>query len=789
MKTTNRFDEKTLLDLCQGSLINVGEVLGRHEWGENEWVIRAYCPGVKSMQLVAVDDESIGYTMTDKGYDGAFECFIEKSKAFVYAFKCRDDQEHEWTYIDPYQFKPSYRSDELYLFGIGKDYEIYHKLGAHLMCIDGVWGVHFMVWAPRAQRVSVVGAFNNRDGRRHMMHFIPSHGVWALFIPGLCEGDVYQYEIKTDRGELIYKSDPYANYYEVRPLHSSRVFNDFDYKWQDQDWLETRKKKVSYKEAMSIYEVHIGSWRKKDEETYFDYRETAHQLADYVKEMGYTHVELMGIIEHPFDGSWGYQVTGYYAPTSRYGTPDDFKYMVDYLHQNGIGVILDWVPAHFPKDSFALEKFDGHALFEKDDEKQASHPHWGTLIFDYGKPQVRNFLIGSALSWLEKYHIDGLRVDAVASMLYLDYGRDNDFVPNKYGGKENLEAIAFLNELNQVAYERVPGVMMIAEESTAWPKVTYPVSEGGLGFGFKWNMGWMNDFLSYMRTPPAYREKEHGKITFSLMYAFSENFIQVLSHDEVVHEKCCMLYKMPGDMPDKFASLKAAYGFMFMHPGKKMLFMGNELAMKKEWNEKEALDWQLLNEPEHQGVWQFVKALNHVYTHEKALWDGNEGYGNFEWIDCENAKDHVLSFVRKGETAEEDLVIVVNFGEDSWDDYRVGVPHSGEYEEVLNSDDTMFNGSGKVNQGTLRAQMTPWQYRPQSIVMKVPRLGISVLRVKQILSPEVLIADACQKKQKALPKQTVKNKSSKIKEIADQAADHFHGCKKKKRKGCHLVTE
>lgn len=772
MNTAQFFDEKTLLALSQGNLIDVGEVLGKHDVKEGK-AFRAYCPGVERMQLRKTLRPEKSFEMTNKGYDGAFECILGQHEIEgIYEFVCEDGKGNSWCYVDPYQFEPVMSSDSFYLFGIGKDYELYRKLGAHLEERAGVCGVCFRVWAPRAKRVSVIGHFNNFDGRRHVMYYLPSHGVWELFIPGLCEGDDYQYEIKTQEDKLIYKSDPYANYFEVRPLHASRVFNDDKYKWQDQMWLSERKSRKHHKEAMSIYEVHIGSWRKHEDGSFLNYRETAKALAAYVKDMGFTHVELMGIIEHPFDGSWGYQVTGYFAPTSRYGSPDDFKYMIDYLHQEGIGVILDWVPAHFPKDSFALEKFDGRALFEKDDEKQANHPHWGTLIFDYGKPQVSNFLIASALCWLEKYHIDGLRVDAVASMLYLDYGRDNDYVPNKYGGKENLEAIAFLRHLNQVVYQRVAGAMMIAEESTAWPKVTYPVDDGGLGFGFKWNMGWMNDFLSYMRTPCMYREKEHGKITFSLMYAFSENFIEVLSHDEVVHEKACMLYKMPGDMPEKYANLKAAYGFMFMHPGKKMLFMGNELAMKKEWNEKEALSWELLGDSMHQGVWQFVRALNHLYVKERALWDSCEGYDNFEWIDCENASDHVISFVRKGKVPEEDLVVVINFGDRAWTEYRVGVPHSGEYEEVLNSDAICFGGEGLVNPQVITAQMRPWHYRPQSISMAIPKLGISVLKVKRILSPDDLVESDVVEKQHSEKENTEKENTEKEKNCVSRKKKH-----------------
>ena len=502
--------------------------------------------------------------------------------------------------------------------------------------------------------------------------------------------------------------------------------------------MNAREKKTLVRSPMSIYEVHIGSWRRREDGSQYTYQKVVEQLVAYVKEMGYTHIELMGIAEHPYDGSWGYQVTGYFAPTSRYGTPDDFRYFVDYCHRHNIGVILDWVPAHFPKDAFALEKFDGQALYEKDDEKQANHPHWGTLIFDYGKPQVSLFLIASALSWLERYHIDGLRVDAVASMLYLDYGRDGDYVRNKFGGNENLEAIEFIKHLNEVAYARVPGIIMIAEESTAWPKVSHSIDGGGLGFGFKWNMGWMNDFLSYMSTPEEYREKNHGKITFSLMYAFSENFIQVLSHDEVVHEKKSMLYKMPGTLEEKYANLRAAYGFLFMHPGKKMLFMGNEFAVTTEWNEETQLEWSLLEDANHKGIKEFVKKLNTIYKKEKALWDANQGYENFEWIDCENAQQKILSFIRKGSESIEDIVVIMNFSSSVWEKYRVGVPHSGIYKELINSDNRLFGGNSILNRKEIVTSMIPWHNRAQSMEVTLPPFSMCAFKVKQIISSKEL---------------------------------------------------
>ncbi len=766
MEKLRIWNQQELITLIEGNYNQPHELLGMHQLEGERQLVRVICPQAKKVTIEALSDVHKRYELEYKAL-GYFEGIIEgESKPFMYQVHCENQEGHRWSYIDPYQFKATISSEELYLFGIGKDYELHHKMGAHFMTVDGIRGVRFLVWAPHARRVSVIGAFNSWDGRRHCMRFIESHGVWELFIPDLEEGESYRYEIKTAAGELLYKSDPYANLYEVRPHNAAVIFDEHKYTWEDKKWMRARQKKELFKSPMSIYEVHIGSWRRHEDGTQYNYKEVAEALVAYVKEMGYTHIELIGILEHPYDGSWGYQVTGYFAPTSRYGTPDDFCYLVDLCHQNKIGVILDWVPAHFPKDAFALEKFDGQALYEKSDENQANHPHWGTLIFDYAKPQVSLFLISSALSWLERYHIDGLRVDAVASMLYLDYGRDGDYVRNKFGGNENLEAIELIQHLNEVAYTRFPGIIMIAEESTAWPKVSHPVEGGGLGFGFKWNMGWMNDFLSYMSTPEAYREQEHGKITFSLMYAFSENFIQVLSHDEVVHEKKCMLYKMPGPLEEQYANLKVAYGFMFMHPGKKMLFMGNELAVTKEWNEEEQLEWSLLEHPKHKGIHEWVKALNRIYTKEKALWELNLGYENFEWIECENAKQKVIAFVRKGSKCTEDLVVVVNFSSTVWENYCIGVPHSGVYKEVLNSDNVVFGGTGKKNSKDIIAKMQPWQHRPQSIEVTIPAFGICVFKVKKIVSPEELNElNTSKATKKVVKKSTSKATSEKAKAI------------------------
>lgn len=717
--------------LEQGVMAIPHNILGLHFINEEErQVVRVFCPGAVKVEIVDLKNQN-HTTLQLIGYGGLFVGELEAAKEkFLYEVRCEDERGHQWQYIDPYQFDCTFTSEDLYLFGIGKDYEIYHKLGAHFIRHQKVEGVRFAVWAPRARRVSVIGDFNNWDGRRHPMRLMANQGVWELFIPGLAEGDKYKFEVYTETGELLYKTDPYGHYYEFRPNNAAIIYDIRKHKWKDGRWMKARTKKAYYKEAVSIYEIHIGSWKRHENGDFYTYREVADELAEYVKEMGYTHVELMGIAEHPFDGSWGYQVTGYFAPTSRYGTPDDFKYLIETMHSHNIGVLLDWVPAHFPKDAFALEKFDGKALYEKTNEKEAMHPQWGTLIFDYGRPQVSLFLIASALYWLEQYHIDGLRVDAVASMLYLDYGREGDFTPNRYGGREHLEAVAFLKHLNEVAYTRIPGIMMIAEESTVWPKVSYPISEGGLGFGFKWNMGWMNDFLSYMKTPECERTREHGKITFSLMYAFSEHFIQVLSHDEVVHGKASMLYKMPGSHKEKFNHLKVTYGFMYTHPGKKMLFMGNEFAQTKEWNEEVGLSWELLQYSEHQGISNWVKALNHFYKKEKALWEIGNGYENFEWIDCDNKEQSVISFLRKNREKEEEIVVVINFKSVSHIQYRIGVSTLADYEEILNSDDVIYGGNNGLN-GIVAATHVEWHGRSYSIEVMVPPLSVMVFKAKK----------------------------------------------------------
>ena len=587
-----------------------------------------------------------------------------------------------------------------YLFGEGTHYELYKKLGAHPAEYEGEQGVYFAVWAPHAKGVRVIGEFNCWGSDGYRMNRLEPLGIYEVFVPGLKEGCMYKYLIETESGEYLYKADPFAFYAEKRPGTASRVADIDHFTWHDERWMEKRKTWNAAEEALSIYEVHPGSWKRhphdEDEDGFYNYREFAEELTEYVKEMGYTHVELMGIAEHPFDGSWGYQVTGYFAPTSRYGTPEDFQYMMDYFHKHGIGVILDWVPAHFPKDAHGLANFDGQPLFEHPDSRKGEHPDWGTKIFNYEKSEVRNFLIANALFWLNEYHVDGLRVDAVASMLYLDYGKqDGQWVANKYGGNQNLEAIWFFKHLNSLIRGRDDGAMMIAEESTAWPNVTKDVKDDGLGFTFKWNMGWMNDFLEYMKLDPYFRKDNHNKMTFAMSYACSENYILVLSHDEVVHLKCSMLNKMPGYPDDKYANLKAGYAFMFGHSGKKLLFMGNEFAQLQEWSEARELDWFLLKEDRHREMQNFVKALLHMYRKYKCLYELDDSWDGFQWINADDSYRSIFSFVRYSKSKRKNLLFVVNFTPMERPDYRVGVPKKKKYKLILDGDAEEFGGNGR----------------------------------------------------------------------------------------------
>ena len=619
-----------------------------------------------------------------------------------------------------------------YLFGQGTHYEIYKLMGAHPTKQKGKDGVYFAVWAPRAQEVAVVGDFNGWDPNENIMKCDNDMGIYQLFIPGVKSGDLYKFCITSPSGELLYKADPYANYAEKRPGNASRVYDITNFKWNDSVWMKNRQNYDVNKNAMSIYEVHPGSWRKHpqnehDEDGFYNYRELAHSLAEYIKDMGYTHVELMGIAEHPFDGSWGYQVTGYYAPTSRYGTPADFQYFVNYMHKNKIGVILDWVPAHFPKDAHGLADFDGTPTYEYADPRKGEHPDWGTKVFDYEKNEVKNFLIANALFWMEQYHIDGLRVDAVASMLYLDYGRENgQWVPNKYGENKNLEAIEFFKHLNTVVLGRNKGTVMIAEESTAWPKVTAHPEEGGLGFSLKWNMGWMHDFLEYMKLDPYFRQYNHHKMTFSLTYAYSENYVLVLSHDEVVHLKCSMINKMPGLGQDKIENLKVGYSYMLGHPGKKLLFMGQEFGQYQEWSEARELDWYLTAESSHRELRDYVKELLKMYKKYPALYATDHTEGAFEWINADDACRSIYSFIRKSPTGRNNLLFVINCTPVARDDYRVGVPKKKQYRLVLNSKDPKFGGDVPVEKTVYMAQKKECDGREFSFAYPLPAYGVAV---------------------------------------------------------------
>ena len=622
---------------------------------------------------------------------------------------------------------------DAYLFGQGTHYDIYKKLGAHLSVDGKKKGVRFAVWAPNAKRVFVIGEFNGWDETANEMERVEpeSIGVFETFVPNIGTGVLYKYLIETADGTLLYKADPYANEAELRPGTASKVADIEHFKWTDSKWMKDRAAcKDPYEKPMAIYEVHPGSWMRhpgREDEGFYTYRQLAHALADYVKEMGYTHVELMGILEYPFDGSWGYQVTGYYAPTSRYGTPEDFAYFVDYLHKKGIGIILDWVPAHFPKDAHGLADFDGTPIYEYADPRMGEHPDWGTKIFDYGKSEVKNFLIGSALLWIEHYHIDGLRVDAVASMLYLDYGKnDGEWIPNKYGENKNLEAIEFFRHINTLILGRNPGTVMIAEESTAWPQVTGKAQYGGLNFTYKWNMGWMHDFLEYMKLDPYFRKFNHNKMTFGITYCTSENFILVLSHDEVVHLKCSMINKMPGEYEDKFANLKVGYTFMLGHPGKKLLFMGQDFGQFHEWDEKVSLDWYLTKEPFHADLQNYVKGLLTLYHKYPALYRLDEEYDGFQWINANDGDRSIFSFIRRDETQKKNLLFICNFTPVDRDDYRVGVPKRGTYTLLLDQEHGYYKRGDKISH--YRSIKSECDGQPYSFAYPLPAYGTAVFR-------------------------------------------------------------
>jgi 1,4-alpha-glucan branching enzyme len=661
--------------------------------------------------------------------DGVFEGEVAgASLPLTYHFEVEYPGGESFPVEDPYRFGPTLGDLDLHLVGEGRHEELYQSLGAHVKEIDGVAGVAFAVWAPSARSVSVVGDFNGWDGRLHQMRSMGSSGVWEIFAPGAAHGDRYKYEIRTQDGTLQLRADPVAFATEMPPETAS-VVHRTTYEWGDAAWMEQRRSSSPWDRPMSVYEVHLGSWRRdpSDPERLLSYGELAEQLVDYCSDMGFTHVELMPVMGHPFPGSWGYQVTSYYAPTPRYGDPDDFRRFVDTMHQAGIGVILDWVPAHFPRDEFALARFDGTALYEHEDPRQGAHPDWGTLVFNFGRNEVKNFLLANALYWMREYHCDGLRVDAVASMLYLDYSRkEGEWVPNVHGGRENLEAVAFLKEMNEVLHAAEPGVVSVAEESTAWPGVSRPTYVGGLGFGFKWNMGWMHDTLAYFENDPVYRKYHHHSLTFSLVYAFTENFVLPLSHDEVVHGKGSLLAKMPGDRWQQLANLRSLYAFMWAHPGKQLLFQGCEFGQEQEWKYDQSLDWHLLENPGHRGVQSLIRDLNGVYSREPALWTRDFDHEAFWWLEPNDADNNVFAFARIG-TGDEMLVCVMNLAPVPREGYRLGLPRAGRWVEALNTDAEVYGGGNVGNLGGVETQDVHWHNQPQSAEFTLPPLGVLYL--------------------------------------------------------------
>jgi len=712
------------------------QILGPHEIevnGSKNWVVRAFVPDSTEVYLFnpGTGEE---YPMRSAHNQHFFEVVLPGHKEiFMYQYRIVAMNGHERFVHDPYFFLPQMGELDLYLFGQGNHHKIYEKLGAHPMEVNGVKGVYFAVWAPNARNVSVIGNFNVWHGGKHQMRVLGSSGVWELFVPDIGVGEVYKYEVKDKSGNIFEKSDPYGYQFEVRPNTGSIVADINKHQWADQEWMDRRRSTDPLRQPISVYEVHLGSWMRVPEEgnRFLTYRELAHQLVEHVKKMGYTHIQLLPVAEHPFDASWGYQVLGYFAPTSRFGTPEDFQYFVDYFHQNDIGVIVDWVPAHFPRDAHGLAYFDGTHLYEHADPRKGAHQDWGTMVYNFERNEVRNFLIANALFWFENYHIDGIRVDAVASMIYLDYSRkEGEWIPNQFGGRENLGAIDFLKRLNEIIFSYHPGVLSIAEESTAWPGVSRPTYLGGLGFNLKWNMGWMNDFLTYFSKDPVHRKYHHNMITFALLYAFHENFMLVLSHDEVVHGKRALLNKMPGDMWQKFANLRALLGFMFGHPGKKLLFMGTEIGQWDEWEEAHSLDWHLLQYEPHQKLQRFLADLNRLYRNQPALYEVDFDYTGFEWIDFMDSDNSIITFMRRASDYKDVLVFVCNFTPVYREDYRVGVPFHCEYEELLNSDSEIYWGSNKGNYGGLWSDEIAWHNQPYSLKLKIPPLSTMIFKPK-----------------------------------------------------------
>ena len=719
--------------IVDGTHGNPAEILGPHEVmheGRTWLAIRAFLP--ETQQVWVVDQAHLMPRPMRRLHPAGFyeaicPCQSPHSPQ-KYQLRVADKNGYMTTIDDPYAFPTFFTDYDLYLLGQGRHYRSFDKLGAHQRVIEGVSGVNFAVWAPNACRVSVVGDFNQWDERRHALRSHFSNGLWEIFIPGLSEGHLYKFRIRTGSGEVIEKADPYAFRAEVPPKSASIVANLDQFQWSDKQWLQERSKFNCMERPVSVYEVHLGSWKRCGGE-WFGYRELAHRLVEYCREMGFTHIELLPVSEHPFYGSWGYQPTAYFSVTSRYGSPEDFMYFVDHCHRNGIGVIIDWVPAHFPKDGHGLRLFDGTALYEHDDPRRGEHPDWGTMCFNYGRNEVHNFLISNALFWLDKYHIDGLRVDAVASMLYLDYSRqEGEWIPNQYGGRENLEAVAMLQEFNRVVHSQFPGVMTIAEESTAWGGVSRPTESGGLGFSIKWNMGWMNDTLGYLRHEPVHRKYHHNELTFSILYAFTENFTLPLSHDEVVHGKGSLIGQMPGDLWQKFANLRLLYSYMWTHPGKKLLFMGGEFGQWNEWNHEAQLQWELLQWRSHEGMKNLVADLNRLYCREPALYEQEFVYPGFDWIDCHNHEDSALIYLRRAKKPEDFLLVCCNFTPVVRRDFPVGVPSECWYDEIFNSDSEYYGGSNVGNHPGLMAQQSGCHGRPNSIRLTLPPLAVVIFK-------------------------------------------------------------
>lgn len=702
--------------------------LGPHVQG-NGTLIQAFFPGAQKVTLQLTKDMA-EKEMELADDDGFFAVWLPVKNVGAYRYIVSYENGSVETMQDAYRHECLITAEDEEKFAMGVHYTVYEKLGAHPLNLDGEDGVYFAVWAPNALRVSTVGDFNHWDGRVHQMRKLPS-GIFEIFIPGVKAGDNYKYEIKLKTGLTYLKADPYGNAAQLRPETASVVADLRNFKWEDKEFIKKRKTFQKENAPISVYELYLGSFlAPKDDEEYANYREIADKLIPYVKEMGYTHVELMPVMEHPLDASWGYQVIGYYAPTARYGTPEDFMYFVNELHKAGIGVILDWVPAHFPRDIYGLSSFDGTCLYENQDEQRRSHPHWGTLVFDYGRPEVSNYLIANALFWVEKFHADGIRMDAVASMLYLDYGRNpGEWTANIYGGNENLEAVELIKHLNSMMGKRNPGVLRIAEESTAWPMVTGRLEDGGLGFDLKWNMGWMNDYLDYIKYDPYFRSHHHSELTFSMIYAYSEKFMLVFSHDEVVHGKSSMLGKMPGEREQKFANLRLTYAYMFTHPGRKLLFMGQDIGEFSEWNEMRQTEWELLKYPDHKGMAALVKKLNELYTTKPALYEWDDKPEGFAWINSINSTENLLTFLRKTRKKESLLVVAANFsGVEK--QVKIGVPYEGSYKEILNTDAEEFGGSGMINKRAKRAVKKEWDDRPYSVSITLAPLSVSILEFR-----------------------------------------------------------